>query len=315
MINRQHFRVAAFGEILWDMLPSGPVIGGAPLNFTYRINELGNQGTIISCVGDDEYGKRAEQHLQQWGLSTEYVQRQENLPTGTVEIALDAQQEPHYTITPAVAYDQIRYQPELTPLVHQADCFCFGTLAQRDDISRQTLHDLLDHFSGQYVLYDVNLRPNTYTPEIIDRSIRRANVLKINEDEATELADICQLSATALPDIGRTLLARYSLSHCLITLGERGVLALSADGTTCYVPTFQINLVDPLGAGDSFTAGFTHALLWKQPLDKACRFGNALGAAVASQPGGTQRVEGSSVKMLLERGRSGPVDLRFKHLL
>ena len=314
MINQSPFTVVAFGELLWDLLPSGPVIGGAPLNFTYRINELGNRGHIISCVGSDTYGQQAEQHLRRWGISTEYVQCHEHLPTGTVAVTLDEQQEPHYTIVPGVAYDQIPYRSALTTLVQSADCLCFGTLAQRSEVSRQTLHRLLDDFSGKYLLYDVNLRPDAYTPEVIEHSLQRANLLKINEDEATELADICQLSASALPDIGEALLARYDLTHCLITLGERGVLAQSADGTRCYVPTFRVDLVDPLGAGDSFTAGFTHALLWGQPLAQACRFGNALGASVAGQAGGTQHVEGSAVKMLIKRGLSGPIDTRFKHL-
>ena len=306
--------VVAFGEILWDLLPSGPVIGGAPFNFTYRINELGHQGYMVSRLGTDEYGQRAQKRVAQLQIPADYLQTDDNHPTGTVAIELDAKQEPHYTIIPQVAYDYIEYTDTLRELVQQADCLCFGTLAQRNEVSRNTLRQMLDDFKGQYLLYDINLRPNTYTSKVIQQSLAHATVLKLNEEEAAEIADLCALTKTDLPDIGRALVDHYQLIYCVITLGERGVLALSNRDECYYVPTFEVNLVDPLGAGDAFTAGFMHALLWEQPLRQSCRFGNALGATVAGQAGGTQPVAGSHLKDQLRRGRSGPIDSRFNHL-
>ena len=306
--------VVAFGEILWDLLPSGPVIGGAPFNFAYRINELGHRGYMVSRLGTDDYGQQARARVAQLRIPADYLQTDDTYPTGTVAIELDARQEPHYTIIPEVAYDYIAYTEELRELVQRADCLCFGTLAQRNEVSRNTLRQLLDDFRGQHVLYDINLRPDTYSPEVIQQSLAYATTLKLNEEEAAEIADLCELAETDLPKIGCALVERYQLTYCIITLGERGVLALSNRDECYYVPTFQVNLVDPLGAGDAFTAGLMHSLLWEQPLRQSCRFGNALGATVAGQAGGTQPVAGSHLKDQLRRGRSGPIDSRFNHL-
>ena len=314
MNRNADFTVVAFGEILWDLLPSGPVIGGAPFNFTYRINELGHQGYMVSRLGADKYGQQARERVAQLQIPADYLQTDVSYPTGTAAIELDEQQEPHYTIIPDVAFDCIEYNDELRRLMQASDCLCFGTLAQRNEVSRNTLYKLLDDFQGQYILYDINLRPDTFTSEIIRQSLARATILKLNEEEAQEIASLCDLSATDLPEIGQALVAQYQLTHCIITLGERGVLALSDQGECYYVPTFRVNLVDPLGAGDAFTAGFMHSLLWQQPLRQSCRFGNALGAAVAGQAGGTRSVAGSDLKDQLRRGRTGPIDERFKHL-
>ena len=314
MHSKTAFTVVAFGEILWDLLPSGPVIGGAPFNFTYRINELGNEGLIVSCLGTDDYGQQARERIRELNMPADYVQQRER-PTGTVEIFLDEHQEPHYTIIPDVAYDYIGYHDPLRELAQRAHCLCFGTLAQRNEQSRATLNRLVSDFVGDYVLYDINLRPDTYTTDVIRTSLGWATILKLNEDEAEEIAALLELSASGLPEIGQALVAQNHLAYCVITLGERGVLGFSAKGEVHYVPTFQIHLTDPLGAGDAFTAGFVHALLWQQPLEQACRYGNALGASVASQAGGTQRVAGAEVKDLIRRGRLGPIDARFKKFL
>ena len=304
--------ITAFGEILWDLLPSGPVVGGAPFNFTHRVHELGNRGMMISRVGEDEYGQRAVAKMQELGLTTDFIQRDEQHPTGTVDVYWDENREPDYTIIPNVAYDHITHNESLSALMQQSDCLCFGTLAQRHEDSRNTLHTLFDQFAGQYILYDINLRKNTYSLPVIRDSLTRANVLKLNEDEVKVLAQMLEWPDASLTAVGPKLIEQEGLEYCVITLGERGVLAFSDQGEQVYVPTFQTNVVDPIGAGDAFTAGLVHSLLQKHSLVQACRFGNALGALVASQEGGTQPIERSAIEAILQKNAVGSVDERFE---
>ena len=302
--------ITAFGEILWDLLPSGPVIGGAPFNFTHRVHELGHRGVMLSRVGEDEYGQRAVAKMQALGLETGFIQHDEQHPTGTVEVYWDENREPDYTIIPNVAYDHIAHHESLSALM-QSDCLCFGTLAQRHEDSRNTLQTLLNRFAGQYALYDINLRKDTYSLPVIQASLSRANVLKLNEDEVKVLAQMLEWPDASLMTMGPKLVEQKGLKYCVITLGERGVLAFSDQGEQVYVPTFQTKVVDPIGAGDAFTAGLVHSLLQKHSLTQACRFGNALGALVASQEGGTQPIQRSAVEAILQKNAVGAVDERL----
>jgi fructokinase len=285
------FTIVAFGEILWDLLPDSSILGGAPFNFVYRINSLGNKGYIISRVGNDDIGKEALSLVIESGMSTEFIQVDHMIPTGIVNVFFDESKKPDFTIVRDVAYDFIRYDESLEGLVTKADCLCYGTLIQRNEVSGSTLYQLLRSFNGTYRLYDINLRKDCYSREIIDHSLRHADILKLNDDEAVELSKILHLDAGSLPETGKRILHHYPVQICIITMGEKGALVISKTGEIIYEPGFRIRLEDSLGAGDAFSAGFIHKLLSGSGLQEACRYGNMMGAVVSTQKGATQSID------------------------
>jgi len=304
-------RIVAYGEILWDLLPTGSVLGGAPFNFVYRVNSLGHRGVMVSRLGNDELGDRALEIVEELGLETGCLQRDEEHPTGTVEVSFDNQKNPDYRIIPNVAYDFIELSQGLREVVAQADCLCFGTLIQRKEVSRNTLYEILGGFSGRFVLLDINLRRDCYTRESILNSIAHADILKLNDGEADLLAEIYGMEGGGggidLSRFAETVLGRSNLKFIVVTLGERGAFAVSREGEKAYHPAFFVRLRDSVGSGDAFTAGFIDALLSGRSLHLACRYGNALGAAVAAQEGATQSLDRSQVDAFLETADFGPI--------
>ncbi len=297
--------ILSFGEALWDLLPTGEVLGGAPFNFAYRAHSLGCNSVMISRLGNDDYGRRSMEQICGLGMDKRLVQWDEERPTGTVQIELDAHNQPDYYIVPHAAYDRIELTNEMLALASEAKCICFGTLAQREETSRATLLSLLDEMQGKMKLLDINLRKECYTTDIITRSLDKATMLKLNEDEAPYLSGLFSLPNN-MPDFCSAMIERWSLSHCIVTLGDKGVFAGSTDGEAGYAPGFQVELADPCGAGDAFTAGFIDRLFRGKALSECCRFGNALGALVAARPGATVPVSLDEIQLFLD---SKPVEL------
>jgi len=307
--------VVAFGEALWDLLPTGPVLGGAPLNFAYRVHALGHPSIIVSRLGKDDFGQKAREQIVTLAMDDTGLQCDDTYPTGTVEIYFDEDKNPDYTIIENVAYDYIEFSDTLANIVEHADCLCFGTLAQRHTVSRRTLQRLLSKFSGKFRLLDINLRKNCYSTETIESSLQQANILKLNDEEIAILVDLLGLQGNSAPDQVENLLKHAGLEYCVVTLGERGAFALSRRGEKIYVPGYHVNLVDPCGSGDGFTAGFIHALLGGRSLNQACRLGNALGAMVAQQEGATQPISHQETMAFMEAGRPGVIDERLSDLM
>ena len=305
------FTIVAFGEALWDLLPTGPVLGGAPLNFAYRVNSLGHPSIIVSRLGKDDLGQKARQQIVTLAMDDTCLQYDDAYPTGTVDIYFDEDKNPNYTIIENVAYDYIESSADLENIVKNADCLCFGTLAQRNTVSRQSLLSLLSIFSGKFALLDINLRKNCYSNEILKSSLEQANVLKLNDEELAVLVDLLGLQGDSVPDQAENLLKHADLEYCVVTLGERGAFALSHRGEKIYSPGYHVSLVDPCGSGDGFAAGFIHALLGGESLKQACRLGNALGAMVAQQEGATQPISYQEVMAFMEAGCPGIVDRGF----
>jgi fructokinase len=301
------FTIVSFGEALWDLLPNGPVLGGAPLNFAYRVNSLGNRGVIVSRLGRDVLGRKAAEQVAALGMEGTFLQWDEEHPTGTVEILFDAAKNPDYTIVAGVAYDHIEFIDGLSALIRAADCLCFGILAQRNPVSQRTLQRLLDEFSGKHTLLDINLRKNCYSPKTIFSSLERANIAKMNEEELHAVAGLYGLNQKSLPEMTRALLGKAELEYCVVTLGAKGAFAVSREGETVYHPGFEIKLTDPCGAGDGFAAGFIHSLLRGDSLAQACRFGNALGAMVARQEGATQVITNREITAFVAKARHNTV--------
>jgi fructokinase len=309
------FTVVSFGEALWDLLPTGPVLGGAPLNFAYRMNSLGHRSIIVSRLGTDDLGEKARRHIVSLGMDDTCLQWDDAYPTGTVKIYFDKNKNPDYTIIDKVAYDHIEFSDNLETVIKSADCLCFGTLAQRNTESWQCLQNMLSKFSGKFTLLDINLRKNCYSSKTLKTSLEQANVLKLNDEELAVLVDIFGLAGHSIPDQVEHLLGLTGLAYCVVTLGERGAFALSRYGEKMYSPGFHINLVDPCGSGDGFAAGFIHALLNKDSLKQACRMGNALGALVAQQEGATQPISFQEIMAFMETGCPGVVDRKLANKL
>jgi fructokinase len=288
--------VLSVGETLWDLLPTGAVLGGAPFNFAYRVNSLGDRGLIASRLGEDELGARALARARELGMETEFIQSDAVHPTGTVEITLDEARQPSYFIVPGVAYDHMETTPALLEAARASDCICFGTLVQRSPTTRETVERMLDAAAGVTKLLDINLRKDCYTPETVRSSLERADALKLNEDEAREVGRMLDLPSRTTPEFCRAIIEAWGLAHCVVTFGERGAFAASREGEAAYSPGYRVALVDPCGSGDAFTAGFVHGLLRGAPLAECLELGNAFGAIVATQEGATAPVTPSEIK-------------------
>ena len=305
--------VMAFGEVLWDILPDASILGGAPYNFIYRIHSLGHQGFMISRLGNDQPGKEALQTIQSLGVDTRFVQNDSYYPTGTVQITLGPDKQPQYVITKDVAYDYIDCTKDLIRSLGKADCLCFGTTSQRSTHSRQTLHRLLSIADYHNVIrfFDVNLRQDGFCPETITSSLQQADILKLNEDEANYLSQIGWGCKRPLIELARDLLAKWHLTHCAITLGDRGAMCTSFDGQITYIPGYHVAVKDPIGAGDAFSAGFVDQLLQGRSTHDCCHLGNAMGAIAATQTGATQAISAEDIRHLLASPPPRISDQRF----
>ncbi|MGD2174180.1 MAG: carbohydrate kinase [Candidatus Brocadiaceae bacterium] len=279
--------VLAYGEALWDLLPSGPQLGGAPFNFAYRVDSLGDSGAIVTRLGRDDLGWEAHDRIVELEMETRFVQWDDEAPTGTVEVDLTDPNNPDFTIVPDVAYDNIEATDELIEAAREADCVCYGTLAQRTEKGRETLAALLEAASRPMKLLDINLRRDCYTSQTVTSSLERADVLKLNDQEAKELTRMLDMGASSIPAFAEAIIGDWDLTQCVLTFGERGAFAADGSGQKAYVPGYRVGLVDTCGSGDAFTAGFIRRLLRERPLVECCILGNALGAMVATQDGAT----------------------------
>jgi fructokinase len=303
--------VLAFGELLWDVLPTQTILGGAPFNFAYRINTLGDVGLMISRLGRDRMGNEAFEKVTELGLDSRFIQWDDQYPTGTVPVIFDQDKNPDFTIIPHVAYDHIVCTDELLKTARVADCLCFGSLAQREAESRETLYALLEQAEQSLKFFDINLRKDCYSLETVTYSLRHADVLKLNENEARQLADMLDVAFESIPAFCRNMIDMWQLKYCLVTLGEKGAFAFSTEDGPFYSPGYEIELVDSLGAGDSFSAGFVSSILQDNSMAEACACGNILGALVSTRSGATPNISRSEIRRFktFETERIGCQDL------
>ncbi|MFW6154707.1 MAG: carbohydrate kinase family protein, partial [Planctomycetota bacterium] len=219
------------------------------------------------------------------------VQWDDERPTGTVIVSLDDAGQPDYVIVPDVAYDRIEATEPILAEAARADCVCFGTLVQRTAGARATLRTILDAAPATAKLLDINLRKDCYTGDSITASLEQATILKLNDTEAATLADLFDLPDRSIPAFCAEMIGRWNLTHCVVTLGERGAFADGAETDPVYDPGFHVAMVDPLGSGDAFVAAFLCRLLRGEPLEACLHHGNVLGAMVATQAGGTEPID------------------------
>lgn len=293
-------KIAAFGELLWDLLPNGKVLGGAPANFIYRINSFGDNGTLLSKVGNDKAGKEAREALRNLGVSDDNIQTDYEFPTGSVKVKIDDYGNADYNIITDVAYDHIEINAEMMDAFSQADCVCFGTLVQRYGISKNTLRELIHESSEVVKFLDINLRKKCYTATSVEDSLRMTNILKTNDDELLITKNLLNLKHENLKELAQETIEKYNLDIILCTLGENGAFCLTKENVFFYDPGYQIDLVDTVGSGDAFSAGFVHYYMNGHPIEEALRFGNAAGAMVATTTGATTPIpKGEILKFML----------------
>jgi fructokinase len=283
-------KILSVGEVLWDILPTAEHLGGAPFNFALHARNLGHDVCFVSAVGDDPRGQRALAHMEEAGLSTRFVRRTLDYSTGTVSVTLDEVGSPQYQIHRPAAYDF----PALTPadfdslLTPPAQWIYFGTLQQMSAEAHDFTLQLLAATPPAKRFYDVNLRAESYTPELVRTLARHAHVLKLNEHELSALQEIGEIASSSLEEFCRNCTRVFDLEVICVTRGTKGCALLLGE-EYLEASGFQIKVADTIGSGDAFSAALVHGLSAGWPAPQIANFANRVGALVASHPGGTPK--------------------------
>ena len=297
------FRIIGLGEVLWDLLPGGAQLGGAPANFAHHAHALGAEAHVITRVGSDDYGREIlrrfrEMGLQHGAVDSNAVQVDDHWPTGTAAVTLSGDGIAHFTIQDNVAWDYLAVTPQAMTLVRGTDAICFGSLAQRSAPSRRAIQELIAASPAHTLrVFDVNLRKNFYSRDVIERSLQLANVLKLNDDELPRLAEMFDLTGS-IEDQIESLANTFGLQLVALTRGANGSLLYQASELRCdRLPrpharwsesqSRTMKIVDTVGAGDSFTAALVLGLLCEMDLDDINIVANEVAGYVCSQAGAT----------------------------
>ncbi len=277
--------VVGMGEALWDVLPEGKKIGGAPANFAYHVSQFGLPSCVVSAIGDDALGHEIEENFTSKGLNHKIATVP--YPTGTVQVELDSDGVPQYNIKENVAWDNIPFTPELEEIAKNTKAVCFGSLAQRNVVSRETINRFLDAMPKtpeSLVVFDVNLRQGFYTKEILTNSMERCNILKINDEELVTVSRMFGYPGIDLQDKCWILLGKYNLKMLILTCGINGSYVFTP-GHVSFQPTPIVEVADTVGAGDSFTAAFIANILKGKDVKEAHRLAVETSAFVCTKKG------------------------------
>ncbi len=280
--------IAGIGELLWDMLPSGKQLGGAPCNFAYHARQAGCESFVISAVGNDDTGNELLANVEKLNLPTAFIQKNE-YPTSTVSIKLDEHGHPDYTIHEQVAWDHISWTPDLQKLAGKLNAVCFGSLAQRSAESAQTIQSLISATRQDCLkIFDINLRQHYYSEEIIMKSIGISDVLKLNDDELPVVASISGLRGN-VPDQLDQLRNQFNLTYIVYTMGGKGSIIAGPEGHS-FVEAPKVMVADTVGAGDAFTAVFAAGILRGLPLSRVHQRATEVAALVCTKKGATPQL-------------------------
>ncbi len=277
--------VVGMGEALWDVLPEGKKIGGAPANFAYHVSQFGLPSCVVSAVGKDPLGNEILENFTSKGLN--HLIEEVPYPTGTVQVEIDPAGVPQYEIKENVAWDNIPYTARLEQLAERTKAVCFGSLAQRNVVSRNTINRFLDAMpqnDDNLVVFDVNLRQGFYTKEILCNSMTRCNILKINDEELITVSRMFGYPGIDLQDKCWILLGKYNLKMLILTCGINGSYVFTP-GNVSFQPTPKVEVADTVGAGDSFTAAFIASVLKGLPVAEAHSKAVATSAFVCTHKG------------------------------
>lgn len=291
--------IVGIGEALWDVLPEGRKIGGAPANFAYNISQFGLNGCAVSAIGDDEPGRELCRQLHAKGVV--HMLEVVPYPTGSVEVEVDPEGIPTYDIRQRVAWDNLPFTESLQQLARHTRAVCFGSLAQRNPTTHTTIAQFLDSIPDDgkhYKIFDINLRQQFYSTALIEQSLTRCNILKLNDEELIVVSRLFGIEHLPPEEQCRTLFERYDLQILILTCGAIGSFVFTSDEMS-YISTPHVKVADTVGAGDSFTASFLAALLAGKDIGKAHRLAVDVSAYVCTQPGAMPKLPES----LLEQGR------------
>lgn len=280
-----NYIIVGIGEVLWDMFPTGKEMGGAPANFAYHVSQFGLDSCAVSAIGDDELGIEIICNLKNKSFKTQ-LQLIE-YPTGTVFVDIDDRGIPRYEITENTAWDHIQFTPQLEELARMAKVVCFGSLAQRNSVSRETINRFLDvmpNGKGQYKIFDINLRQHYYNKTIICNSLNKSNILKVNDDEIDILKDMLYSKGISIEDCCKQIIEDYELEILILTCGADGSYVYTKDKYS-FIETPLVDVVDTVGAGDSFTASFIASIISGSTISIAHKFAVDVSAYVCTQKG------------------------------
>ncbi len=295
---KKRLKIACYGEILWDLFPDGKKLGGAPLNVALRLCSLGSEVSMISRLGDDLLAEETRALLEDYGLKRDFIQEDSELETGAVEIELDNTGSASYTIKKPVAWDAIALTEGNQKIVDMADLFIFGSLATRTDGSKNTLLELLK--LAKKPIFDVNLRAPDYDLSKIVALMEHAYLIKMNEDELSEISNFMGINNTAIEEKITALGKTFPANFICVTRGSKGALLIDGDKLYAH-PGYPAKVVDTVGAGDAFLAGLLHWLFRESGPEQALAHGCALGALVASQKGANGKVALQQIADLTEK--------------
>ena len=274
--------IVGIGEVLWDVFPTGRKLGGAPANFAYHVSQFGLEGLAVSAIGRDALGEETLNALNGHGLHF-HMDRVEE-PTGTVQVTLDGKGVPQYEIKTGVAWDNIPFTKELAEIAARTRAVCFGSLAQRSPVSRETIGWFLDAVPEECLkVFDINLRQQFYTREVLEGSMERADILKINEEEILVVARMYGIHGSA-EDTCRELMKRFRLGMVILTCGSVGSYVFHGDGMS-YLDTPEVKVADTVGAGDSFTGAFVACILAGRSVEEAHKTAVEVSAYVCTRTG------------------------------
>lgn len=275
--------IVGLGEALWDVLPEGKKLGGAPANFAYHAGQYGESSIAISALGEDKLGDETVQALEEKRLT--YLMPRIPYPTGTVQVTLDDEGIPTYDIKENVAWDNIPFSDEVKEIAQNCRAVCFGSLAQRNIVSRQTILAFVDATPKDCLrIFDINLRQNFYSKEVLLESLKRCNVLKINDEELVQIGRMFGYPGLDMSNKCWLILGKYNLDMLVLTCGVNGSYVFTP-GNVSYQPTPQVQVADTVGAGDSFTGSFCAAILRGLPVAEAHKLAVEVSAYVCTQKG------------------------------
>lgn len=288
-------KIIGLGEVLFDVLPQGAKLGGAPANFAFHVSQFGYDAVAISAVGNDILGDHALKTFDDNGLK--YIIPRVPYPTGTVNVTLDEAGVPTYTFTPDVAWDHIPFTPEMEAVAKEARAVCFGSLAQRSAVSRETINKVLEATPEDCLkIFDINLRGNFYNKEVLQQGVRHANILKINDEELIIVGRMFDYPGLDIEEKCRIIMRRYHLKMVVLTCGTNGSYVFGENGFTSFKPTPKVEVADTVGAGDSFTGAFTASLLSGKTIEEAHEIAVNVSAYVCTKKGAMPKLPQKLIK-------------------
>jgi fructokinase len=287
------------GEVLWDYLPSGKVLGGAPSNFAYMTNVLGDQGIVASRLGNDDLGHEARRVMQDLGLDTSYVQQDAQHETGTATVSINADGQPNFTIKESVSWDFLEWTPAWQELSSRADVICYGSLAQRSPSSAAAIECFLRHAPEKALrICDVNLRQSFYNRDVLRRSFQHAHIAKLNDQELVQVSSLLDLGIGSEETLAQRLLRECDLRLVCVTRGARGSLLVAKDQTVEHLGV-RVRVMDAVGAGDAFTACLAHYYLRQRSLGEISEVANRFASWVATKTGATPPIRPNQLQSIL----------------